>query len=148
MVSFMQVAYDQAVIAYKKKEVPIGAVSIVDNKIISASYNQKEITNDPTAHAEMIVIRDTAKKLKSWRLTDVTLYVTTEPCIMCVGAMFHARISTLVYGCDEPRWGAINSLYKITRDTRLNHRIEVIPKIMEKECRELLQKFFKELRKK
>lgn len=142
----MKEALKEAKKAYKKGEVPVGAVIVVDGKIISKAYNKKESINDPTAHAEILAIRKACKTLDNWRLTEATLYITKEPCIMCCGAIINARLKRVVYGCDDPKGGGAVSLYSILQDARLNHQVEIKNGILEKECREILQKFFKELR--
>lgn len=144
---FMKKAIREALKAYHKGEIPVGAVIVVDNKIISRAHNIKETKNDPTAHAEILAIKKAGKRLHSWRLTNATLYVTKEPCIMCAGAIVHARIKKVVYGCDDPKGGGVLSLYRILQDPRLNHQVEIKKGVLEKECRALLQKFFKGLRK-
>ncbi|MCX7724690.1 MAG: tRNA adenosine(34) deaminase TadA [Thermodesulfovibrio sp.] len=142
----MKEALKEAEKAYKEGEVPVGAVVVINGNIVSRAYNRKETTFDPTAHAEILVIREAAKILGAWRLTDATLYVTKEPCIMCSGAIVNARIKRLVYGCDDPKGGGVVSLYKILNDKRLNHQVEVKSGILEEECRAILKRFFKELR--
>jgi len=142
----MKEALKEAKKAYKKGEVPVGAVVVVDGKIISKAYNKKESINDPTAHAEILAIRKACKALDNWRLTEATLYITKEPCIMCCGAIINARLKRVVYGCDDPKGGGAVSLYSILQDARLNHQVEIKNGILEKECRDILQKFFKELR--
>lgn len=143
----MKKAIKEALKAYKKGEIPVGAVVVVKNKIVSRAHNVKETKNDPTAHAEILAIKKAGKKFNSWRLTDATLYVTKEPCIMCAGAIVHARIKRVVYGCDDPKGGGVVSLYRILQDPRLNHQVEIKKGVLEEECRVLLQKFFKGLRK-
>lgn len=143
----MKKAIKEALKAYKKGEIPVGAVVVVKNKIVSRAHNVKETKNDPTAHAEILAIKKAGKKFNSWRLTDATLYVTKEPCIMCAGAIVHARIKRVVYGCDDPKGGGVVSLYRILQDPRLNHQVEIKRGVLEEECRVLLQKFFKGLRK-
>jgi len=124
-----------------------GAVVVRDGEIIGRGYNQRETLGDPTAHAEMLAIREAAQYLGSWRLTGTTLYVTLEPCPMCAGAIVNARISELVYGASDPKAGAVSSLMNLVQDERLNHSVgEVIAGIREQECAELLRSFFKALR--
>lgn len=127
-------------------EVPIGAVLIKDSMIVGRGYNQREILNDPTAHAETIAIRKASRKLGAWRLTGTTLYVTLEPCPMCMGAIILARIERVVFGCFDPKGGAAGSLYNLAEDTRFNHRVKRESGIMEKECSEILSTFFRRLR--
>lgn len=141
-IKFMKIAIEEALLAYQAGEVPVGALLVKDGVILSRGYNKKESLNDPTLHAEIIVIREGAKILNSWRLIGTTLYVTKEPCIMCAGAMINARIKRLVYGCRDERYGAIDSVYTIFSDNRLNHKIEVISGILEDECAKLLKEFF------
>lgn len=144
---FLKEALKEAEKAYKKGEIPVGAVIVVDGNIIARAHNQKEITFDPTAHAEVLAIREASKILGAWRLTEASLYVTKEPCIMCSGAIVNARIKRVVYGCDDPKAGGAVSLYRILQDRRLNHRVELKTGVLEEECRKILQDFFKELRK-
>lgn len=129
-------------------EVPIGCVIVRDNKIIARAHNLRETKQDPAAHAELLAIRKAAKKLNSWRLLDTTLYVTLEPCTMCMGAIILARIPTVVFGCFDPKAGAAGSLYDLSKDSRLNHSCELISGIRHQECSSLLTLFFAELRRK
>lgn len=142
----MRLALSEAEKARDKGEVPIGAVIVTDGRVIARGHNLRESKNDPTAHAEMIAVRKAAKKLNSWRLTNSTLYVTVEPCVMCIGAIVLARIPRLVFGCLDPKGGAVGSLYDISDDKRLNHRVEVRPGVMAEEAQALLKDFFKSLR--
>ena len=144
---FMKEALKEALKAYEKGEIPVGALIVVDGKILSRAHNQKETTNDPTAHAEILAIRQASEILGRWRLTDAVLYITKEPCIMCCGAIINARIKRVVYGCNDQKAGGAVSLYKILQDKRLNHQVELISGILEEECRKILKKFFQELRK-
>jgi tRNA(adenine34) deaminase len=143
---FMASAIDQAKIAEENGDVPIGAVIVYQNQIIGKAYNQREQLKDPTAHAEIIALTQAAAYLETWRLNGCTMYVTLEPCPMCAGALVLARMDRLVYGCDDPKSGACGSLYDITRDERLNHRLKVTSHFMEDECSKLLQDFFKKKR--
>ena len=127
-------------------EVPIGAVVVAGGAIVGRGFNQPIGAGDPTAHAEMVAIRDAARQLGNYRLTGATLYVTIEPCLMCVGALVHARIQTLVYGAAEPRTGAVSSTVRGGELPGHNHRFEVVPGIAEAECRELMQVFFRDRR--
>lgn len=145
---FMRIAIEQAKIAEENGDVPIGAIIVYENQIIGKAYNQREQLKDPTAHAEIIALTQAAAFLESWRLNGCTMYVTLEPCPMCAGALVLARIDRLVYGCDDPKTGAVKSLYNIVQDERLNHRLEVSTGILEKECSQLLQNFFEQRRKK
>jgi len=127
-------------------EVPIGAVIIKDGAILGRGFNQRECRNDPSAHAEMIAIRQTSRKLNAWRLSGTTLYVTLEPCPMCMGAILLARIDRVVFGCLDPKAGAAGSLYNLAVDRRFNHRVELAGGVMKEECSEILSNFFRKLR--
>jgi tRNA(adenine34) deaminase len=143
----MRAALAEARKAMAGNEVPIGAVVAVGNEIVAAGFNQPISMVDPTAHAEICALRAAAQKMGNYRLTGATLCVTVEPCAMCVGAMVHARIGTLVYGAPEPKTGAVRSTMQLIEDPSWNHRITVVAGLMADECRELLQEFFKEKRK-
>jgi len=143
---FMKIAIEQAIIAEERGDVPIGAVIVHKNQIIGRACNQREQLRDPTAHAEIIAITQAAAFLESWRLLDCTIYVTLEPCPMCAGALVLARMDRLVYGCEDPKTGAVKSLYNIVQDDRLNHRLEVTSGVLADECGELLQAFFQKRR--
>jgi tRNA(adenine34) deaminase len=143
---FMQVAMAEAEIAKNLGEVPIGAVIVHDGEIVGRGHNLRETSNDPTTHAEMVATRQAAEKIGHWRLLDTTLYVTLEPCVMCMGAMILARIPRLVYACRDPRAGAVGSIYDFSRDERFNHKVEVTEGVLDTECSQLLRGFFKELR--
>ena len=140
---FMRLAIQEAKRAFAKGEVPVGAVLVADDKVIAMSHNSKESTADPTAHAELLVIREGAVKGGEWRMTDATLYVTKEPCVMCAGAMINARLGRLVYGCRDERFGAVNSRYQLLHDPGLNHQIRVVSGVLELECAEILKEFFR-----
>ena len=144
---YMRLALREAETAFSEDEVPVGAVLIINNRVIASSHNRKESTNDPTDHAEMIVIREAAADINNWRLSDSTIYVTKEPCVMCAGAMVNARIGRLVYGCRDEKYGAVSSQYQVGSDHKLNHSMEVLPGILEYECSDLLKRFFLELRR-
>jgi len=145
---FMHYALEQARIARDINEVPIGAVVVYNNEIIAAGHNRREIDHSPVAHAEHIALTEAACLLNRWRLSDCTVYVTLEPCIMCAGLMHQARVARCVYGAPDPKAGALGSLYAIHADKRLNHTFEVTAGICREECTELLQTFFTELREK
>ena len=145
-IAYMRVALDEARSAADAGEVPIGAVIVVDRSILSRGRNQREQWQDPTAHAEMIALRAAAAELQSWRVLDSTLYVTMEPCVMCIGAAILARVKRLVFGVVDPKGGACGSMFNIPVDPRLNHRLEVMGGILEQESQELLQQFFRRLR--
>ena len=142
--NFMKLAVKQAKIAEENGDVPIGAVVVYQNQIIGRAYNQREQLQDPTAHAEIIALTQAAAFLESWRLLGCTMYVTLEPCTMCAGALVLARIDRLVYGCDDPKTGAVKSLYNIATDQRLNHVIDVTSGVLAEECSELLQQFLQQ----
>lgn len=145
---YMQEALKEAKKAYLLKEVPVGAVVVMDGKIIGRGHNLRENLQDSTAHAEILAMQQASKFVGSWRLNNCTLYVTLEPCPMCAGAMVQFRIKALVYGAKDPKSGAVDSLMDLVRDCRLNHQIEVFSGIEEDECSLILKKFFKELRQK
>ena len=146
--AYMKLALSEAKKASEKAEVPIGAVLVSQaGDILAASHNQTISFNDPTAHAEILVLRKAAHQTQNYRLLNTILYVTIEPCVMCMGALVHARISRLVYGAKDPKWGAAGSLYNLADDIRLNHRVEVIEGICEDDCRALMQNFFRSKRK-
>ncbi|HEY2153150.1 MAG TPA: tRNA adenosine(34) deaminase TadA [Vicinamibacterales bacterium] len=139
----MMAALAEAGRARDAGEVPIGAVVALDDVIVGRGYNQPISSHDPTAHAEIVAIRDAAQRLGNYRLTGATLCVTIEPCLMCVGALVHARIRTLVYGAAEPRSGAVASMIRGAELPGQNHRFEVVSGIRESECRDIMQAFFK-----
>jgi tRNA(adenine34) deaminase len=145
---FMRTAIDQAKIADENGDVPIGAVIVHKNQIIAKAYNQREQLQDPTAHAEIIALTQAAAAMENWHLNGCTMYVTLEPCPMCAGALVLARIDRLVYGCDDPKTGAVKSLYNIVQDSRLNHRLEVTSDVLADECGKLLTEFFQQRRPK
>jgi tRNA(adenine34) deaminase len=139
----MRLALDQARMAARHGDVPVGAV-IVDQagSVLGAAGNEREIRHDPTAHAEILVLRETSRRLRSWRLTGLTLVVTLEPCTMCAGALVLARVARLVFGAFDPKAGAVSSLFDVVRDPGLNHRVDVRSGILEDECGALLKEFF------
>jgi len=145
---FMRIALAEAEKAAVLGETPIGAVLVIEGEVVAAAHNMREIWQDPTAHAESIVLRQAAAKLGRWRLPDATVYVTMEPCLMCAGALVLARIGRLVYGCRDARAGALGSVYDVVRDGRLNHVYPITPGVLETECRTVLQGFFEKLREK
>jgi len=143
---YMKIAIEQAQIAEENGDVPIGAVIVYEKQIIGKAYNQREQLQDPTAHAEIIALTQAAAFIESWRLHGCTMYVTLEPCPMCAGALVLARIDRLVYGCDDPKTGAVKSLYNIVNDERLNHTINVTSGVLAEECSSFLQHFFRRRR--
>ena len=145
-IELMQEALREAEIAYSHQEVPVGAVIVYQNKIIARAHNRKEELQDPTAHAEMLALQQTARYLGSWHLEDIDLYVTLEPCPMCAYAMLQARIKRLVFGTADPKAGAAGSIINIIQDKQFNHQIEVVSGVLEEECCLILQKFFQERR--
>jgi tRNA(adenine34) deaminase len=146
--NLMHLAIAQANLALTMDEVPIGCVILHEpsNRIIGEGFNRRESDHDPVAHAEILAIRQAAAALQSWRLIDCTLAVTLEPCPMCAGAIVNARIPGLIYGCADPKAGAVRTLYKICDDARLNHRVEITEGILADSCAALLQDFFKRQR--
>jgi len=145
---FMRMALAEAEKAAASDETPVGAVLVIDDKVIASAHNMRETWQDPTAHAEVLVVREASARSGTWRLQDAVLYVTLEPCLMCAGALVLARINRLVYGCRDPKAGALGSVYDVVRDGRLNHTFRITPGILETECRAVLQGFFEKLRKK
>lgn len=143
----MSEALKEAAKAGKRGEVPVGAVIVRGGSVISRGFNTKETSGDPTAHAEVVTLRKAAKNLSSWRLAHTTLYVTLEPCLMCIGAIIQARIPRLVFASFDPKAGACGSLYDVPADKRLNHRVKVTTGVMADEAGELLKGFFRDLRK-
>ncbi|NCB42752.1 MAG: nucleoside deaminase [Clostridia bacterium] len=144
---YMRMALEEAQKAYDLNEVPIGAVIVKNDTIIGRGHNKIETSKDPTAHAEIIAIREATEALGGWRLSDCDLYVTTEPCFMCAGAIVLARISRLYIGTEDPKTGACVSLSHVTTDERLNHQVELTVGVLKDECRQLLKNFFRKLRK-
>ncbi len=143
---WMQLALAQAQLAAANSEVPVGAVLVKDNELVASGFNQPISSCDPSAHAEIVVLRAAAKKLSNYRLPDTTLYVTIEPCTMCVGALVHARIKRLVFGAAEPRAGAVVSAAQLLDSDKFNHRIEVQGGVLAEQCGALMQQFFREKR--
>ena len=139
---YMQLALEEARASAAAGEVPIGALLVYEEKIVARSGNRTIRDNDPTAHAEIVVIREAAHTLDNYRLSGSTLYVTLEPCAMCAGAMIQARIFKLVYGTDDPRGGAARSCFEVLSHPRLNHRVDVVSGVLAQECSALLQSFF------
>jgi tRNA(adenine34) deaminase len=142
--NFMEIALSEAKKAEQIGEVPVGAVLVSENdKILSVAHNQTINLVDPTAHAEILALRKAALEINNYRLLNTTLYVTVEPCIMCMGAIVHARISRVVFGATDPKWGAAGSLYNYAEDDRLNHRVEITAGVRAEDCRRLMQDFFR-----
>jgi tRNA(adenine34) deaminase len=146
-IKFMNLAINEAKKAGQKDEVPVGAVLVSGSgDILSQSHNQVITFADPTAHAEIWALREAAIKVSNYRLLSTTLYVTIEPCVMCMGAIVHARVARVVFGANDLKWGAAGSLYNFADDTRLNHRPEIISGVCRDECRKLIQDFFRSKR--
>lgn len=144
--AFMKIALEQARQAAEAGEVPVGAALVRGETLLAAAANRPIATNDPTAHAEILAIREVAAKTGNYRLPETTLYVTLEPCIMCMGAIIHARIQRLVFGALDPKTGAVLSRYTIGTDDLLNHRLEIAGGVLEGECSQILKDFFRERR--
>jgi tRNA(adenine34) deaminase len=143
---WMGLALEEAREAAAAGDVPVGAVIVSNGTVIGRGRNRREVDRDPTAHAEIVALREAARGLGQWRI-EATLYVTQEPCPMCAGAIVNARVTRLVYGCKNPKAGAVATLYQITTDPRLNHRVDVVGGIRETECAAALSAFFAELRR-
>ena len=144
--AFMREALEQARLGMQAGEVPIGAVLVIDQRVVASAFNRPIGAVDPTAHAEVLAIRDAARSVGNYRLVDATLYVTVEPCLMCVGALVHARVREVVYGAAEPKTGALVSTMRALDSPGLNHRFAVTGGVLEEECREAIQQFFRERR--
>jgi len=146
-IEMMKFALNEAEKARKKGEVPIGAVLVADNiKVLATEHNQTITLNDPTAHAEILALRSAAAQIGNYRLLNTTLYVTVEPCPMCMGAIIHARVTQVIFGTRDPKWGAAGSLYNLATDQRFNHQPEIIEGVCKDECKTLIQNFFREKR--
>ncbi len=143
---YMKMALQEAELAFEEDEVPIGAVIVYEERVIARAHNQREQLHDPTAHAEMIAITQAAESRRSWRLDGCTLYVTLEPCPMCAGAIVQARIPTVVYGAADPKAGAVQSLFRLLEDRRLNHRCQVVASVLAEACGQILSRFFQKQR--
>lgn len=142
----MRLALAEAAAALDHGDVPVGAVSLVGGEVVASRHNERQLRADPSAHAELLALRDTARRLGDWRLGDVTLVVTLEPCPMCAGALVNARVARVVYGCADPKAGAITTMFGIGTDERLNHRLEVVSGVLAEECAARLTAFFRALR--
>jgi len=140
--AFMQEALAEARRAAEAGDVPVGAVVVVGGQVVARGRNRREADSDPCAHAEVEALREAARAARSWRLVGATVYVTLEPCPMCAGALVNARISRLVYGCTDPKAGAVDTLFSIGRDVRLNHRFEVTSGVLAEPCAAVLKEFF------
>jgi tRNA(adenine34) deaminase len=143
---FMELALQQAQAAAAVDEVPVGAVIARDGRVIGAAHNQREQLRDPTAHAEMLAITQAAESVGDWRLENCVLYVTLEPCPMCAGAIVQARIPIVVFGASDPKAGAAHSMFRLLDDERLNHRCEIVPGVLDRQCGQILTDFFQRQR--
>jgi tRNA(adenine34) deaminase len=143
---FMGFALNEARLAHNAGEVPIGAVIVIDNQIVGSGHNRPIGSSDPTAHAEIVALREAARRVGNYRLTEATLYVTIEPCAMCAGAMVNARVKRLVYGAADLRAGGVDTVFQICTNSSLNHRVEVTSGVLAEESRQLMQAFFKHRR--
>ncbi len=143
---YMKMALDEAKKAGQRGEVPVGAILVKGGEVLSRGHNRCSELNDPTAHAEILALRKAGEILKNYRLNDTVMYVTAEPCPMCASAMVHSRISRLVFGTVEPKFGAVESRFKLLQNDNFNHKVEVEKGVLEKECAEILKNFFRERR--
>ncbi len=143
----MAVALDEAVLALAHGDVPVGAVAVAGGRLVARRHNERELLGDPTAHAEMLALRDAARALRTWRLDGVTLVVTLEPCPMCAGALVAGRVSRVVFGATDPKAGSCGSLYNLCADPRLNHEVAVTPGVQADRAGVLLRQFFAERRR-
>lgn len=140
---FMQMALEEALRARDMEEVPVGAVVVESSgRVLAAAHNQTIARCDPTAHAEILALRDAAERIGNYRLLASAIYVTVEPCVMCMGAIVHARVGRVVYGAPDPKWGALGSIYDFAGDNRLNHRPEIVSGVCADQCRKLMVDFF------
>ena len=144
---FMRIALEEAELALREEEVTVGAIIVHEGRLIARAHNQREQLHDPTAHAEMVAITQAAESRQSWRLDECTLYVTLEPCPMCAGAILQARIPTVVYGAADPKAGAVDTLFRLLDDPRLNHRVESVSGVLAAPCGEILSRFFQQQRR-
>ena len=143
---FMEIALEEAQEAYRCGEVPVGAVLVLEGNILARAHNSPITKNDPSAHAEMLVLRLAGEKIGNYRLAGAELYVTLEPCVMCAGAIIQARLARVIFGARDPKYGAVGSLYNILTDERLNHQVEITEGILRKECGKILSRFFQQKR--
>ena len=144
---YMREALREAEKAYQLGEVPVGAVVVSGGRVVARGHNRREALKDAAAHAELLAMREAARVLGDWRLSAATVYVTMEPCPMCAGALVQFRVKRVIYGTDDPKAGAAGSVVELLREPRFNHQVEVIPGVLESECREIIQRFFRERRK-
>jgi tRNA(adenine34) deaminase len=144
--AFMKIALEEAEIAYREGEISVGAVLVSEGRVLARAHNSPITKNDPSAHAELLALRQAGETIGNYRLVGAQLYVTLEPCIMCAGAIIQARLSRVIFGVRDPKNGAVVSLYKILTDDRLNHQVEITEGILQEECGELLSRFFRRKR--
>jgi tRNA(adenine34) deaminase len=144
--AFMKIALEEAEIAYREGEIPVGAVLVSEGRVLARAHNAPITKNDPSAHAELLALRRAGEAIGNYRLVDAELYVTLEPCIMCAGAIIQARLSRVIFGVRDSKNGAVASLYKILTDERLNHQVKITEGILQEECGELLSRFFRQKR--
>jgi len=145
-IDFMKIALDEAQEAYRCGEVPVGAVLVFEGNVLARTHNSPITRNDPSAHAEMMALRQAGEKIGNYRLAGAQLYVTLEPCVMCAGAIVHARLARVIFGARDPKCGAVVSLYNVLNDERLNHQVEITEGILREECGEILSRFFQQKR--
>ena len=143
---FMRIALKEAELAFKKDEVPVGAVVVYEGKVLARGHNSPITRHDPSAHAEMLALRQAAETIGNYRLAGADLYVTLEPCIMCAGAIIHARLARVIFGARDPKSGAVASVYEILTDERLNHQVVITEGILKEECGKILSRFFRKKR--
>jgi tRNA(adenine34) deaminase len=143
---FMKIALEEAREAYRCGEVPVGAVLVYEGNILARAHNSSITNNDPSAHAEMLALRQAGEKIGNYRLAGAELYVTLEPCVMCAGAIIQARLARVIFGARDPKCGAVGSLYNILTDERLNHQVEITEGILREDCGEILSRFFQQKR--
>jgi tRNA(adenine34) deaminase len=143
---FMRKALALAAIAQERGDVPVGAVLVMDGEVAAVGFNQKEANHDPTAHAEIVALRQAAARRGGWRLSGATLYVTKEPCVMCAAACVAARIDRIVYACADPKGGGVGSVFNVADDPRLNHQVEIVKGVREEEAAQMLRAFFRDKR--
>ena len=143
---FMKIALEEAEAGYRRGEVPVGALLVREGVVLARAHNCPIATNDPSAHAEMLALRKAAEIIGNYRLAGTELYVTIEPCVMCAGAIIHARVERMIFGARDPKCGAVVSLYQILDDKRLNHQVKTMEGILKEECGEIISRFFKEKR--
>jgi tRNA(adenine34) deaminase len=143
---FMKIALEEAESGYRRGEVPVGAVLVREGVVLARAHNSPIVLNDPSAHAEMLVLRQAAERIGNYRLAGTELYVTIEPCVMCAGAIVHARVDRVIFGARDPKFGAVVSLYHILEDNRLNHQVKITEGVLSQECGEIISRFFREKR--